>query len=565
MNTIILIAAATLVFVFGHRFYAKFLASAVFQFHISIGPGTGTRPQAATAEHHWLMILGQHFGVVATALTVSTTGVALVWGWFAAFLWIVAGTVIAGGTFSMGSLWLANRHPGQGLGTILQSYFRPRLWNAVLLLSLIVLLLLSAALLSTTAQLLVDHPSAVLPFWFQLLIALAIGQFLAPRPARALLPGIAAILAATVFSVWLLGKLPVGFSGVFNFDIGGASLLTLNAPVAWTLLLLVYLYFAHRLPPARLLRPRAFLASLQVALVVLILLAGAMFYHPDLTASQHQAPENVPGMLPWLLITITGGALSGIYLLFSNTFTGPQLGNEGHIRTVGYGTAIAEGLLAVSAVVVCAAGFDSASTWRGFYADWHSLLDPNYLLELYINGVVYFAGAFRLGAEFAGSLAAVALAGLSLTTLEASIRLLQAVVNETGKRTRIEPLERPRTSLRLVVLAIGWIGLSQVGTATPSHWMLFGSANQVLAGLGLLVMVAALERRQQPSLLLLGPLLLLVPATLWGLAAQLGYWWREGAWLAMLTTLVLTAITIWVLAETVQLLRRPAGTDSGPA
>lgn len=565
MNTIILIAAATLVFVFGHRFYAKFLANAVFQLHPPGSPEARAPADAATVEHHWFMVLGQHFGMVATALTVSTTGVALVWGWFAAFLWIVTGTVIAGGTFSMGSLWLASRHPGQGLGTILQSYFRPRLWNAMLLLSFIALLLLGAALLSTSAQLLVDHPSAVLPFWFQVLIALAIGQFLAPRAARSLIPGTVAVIAATVLSVWLMARLPIGFSGVFNLDIGGGSLLAINAPVAWTLVLLVYIYFAHRLPPARLLRPRAFLSGVQAALVVAILLAGAMFYHPELTAIRYQAPDNTPGMLPWLLVTITGGALSGVYLLFGNAYTAPQIGREAHIRTVGYGAAVAEGLLALSAIIVCAAGLDSTSTWRSFYGDWHALLDPNYLLELYINGVVYFAGAFRLSAEFSGTLAAVALAGLSLTTLEASVRLLQAVTNEVGKRTGVETLARPRASLRLVLLAVGWIGLSQTGTTAPNHWMLFGGANQVLAGLGLLLMVAALERRHQPSLLLLGPLLLWLPATLWGLTAQFAYWWQEGAWLAALTALVLTGLTGWVLVETIQVLRKPAGPDNGSA
>ena len=565
MNSLFLIIIAAVAFIFGYRFYSKLLAGAVFRLDANPSIATeNTSVRHREAGDNRYILMGQHFGIVATAATISGAALATYWGWIPAFLWALVGSAVAAGIYSMGSLWLSSRHGGESLHQIVNQYFRPRLWDALLALIAILLTVLAALLVLLSARLLVNHPSAVVPFWIQVIVASALGIFLRQRADKTVAPASAIALLLMLLIIWLLDSYALGFSGAFYFDLGGSPVITLDAELAWIILLAVYLYIAQRQSFAHLLRPRAWFAGLQFVLLLTVFFIGVGVAHPVLLAPGFNPAGTSPTALPWLLVTVSGGAIAGVYLLFAHHFTAPALKSEADAREVGYGAAVLEGFAAISAIIICSAGFASVAEWKQFYASWSGLQDPSYLLELYINGFVYFASYIGIGADFAANLASIALLALSITSLEAVLSLLRSMMSESGERLGITVKKDGRKSLVLMLIVIVVITSGATHSEATSLVPIFGISNQMLAAFGLLLLVAALEKRRQPAQFLLGMTLLLLPAILWVTGSQLADWWSDGQWSLVGLSLLLFAFGVWIFVETIQILWKP-GEDSDRA
>ncbi len=563
MNAPAALVLVILIFVFGYRFYAKYLASGVFR--LDTNNNSTASATDVTANHGAagpLMLFGQHVGLVATSLTISTVAVAVVWGWVPAFLWIVIGTTVAGGTYGLGAVWLAARHPGQGLGTVVQSYLPGPLWSAALAPILILLTAFNATLLVIVSRLLVNHASIVLPFWTELLLAAWLGNILRGRPSRSLWVAGPASLVLLVVIVWLLGRIPLGFSGAFNLDIAGSTVFSLDAGLVWMVLLLVFVVYIQRTSVAGFLRPYALLSTAQFALVLGGLFLGMAILHPTIIAPQFHAPASAPGVLPWLFLTVSGGAIAGLTLLIASAFTAPLVNQVRELRIAGYGGALAEGLIAVSALLVCSSGLD-AGNWNTLYGSWNRLLDPSYLLEVYVNGGAYFGGALGVSDELASNFTALGLAALSFVSLEAGVRLQLAVLTETGRRFRApSPDPKPTRVPWGLLLLLAVVVLADANGSEPSSWLVYASANAVLACFGLVLMVAALERDGRRSLAVYGPMVLMLILTFWSLMAALGYWWDHSAWIPLALDLLLLAFGGWISLEMARILRTRAAVGS---
>jgi carbon starvation protein len=306
-------------------------------------------------------------------------------------------------------------------------------------------------------------------------------------------------------------------------------------------LLATYLFYAQHPRFAGLLKPRAGFAAATLGLLLLIFFVAVIVAHPVLIAPGFNPTATTPSALPWLLVTITGGALAGIYLLFAHQFTAPALRHLADSREVGYGAVILEGMVAVSAVIICSAGFASATEWKQFYASWSGIQEPAYLLELYINGFVYFASYLGINENFASNLGAVALLSLTLVSLEAVLRLLRVMGREAGEGLGFPIEENGRRPLIVMLVTIVVLSANAVTSEATALIPLFGASNQLLAAFGMLLLVVALERQQRPGQLVLGMTLVLLPAILWAIALQLGAWWSQGSWGLVLVSLLLFA------------------------
>ncbi len=560
MNSLFLILAALVAFGFGYRFYSKLLASFVFRptpdYSITAAEDAGS-PSGASSNSWFL--LGQHFGLVATAATLSGAALAVYWGWIPAFLWVVVGSTLAAGIYAIGSLWLCRRHPDESIIGIVRRYFPGSFVDAAMILVLLVLVTLSALLLSIVAGLLVDYPSVVLPTLVFLFLSTALSVFLRHRPSKTIVPATAITLLLLVLLLWPLSKIVVGFSGALNIDFSGKPLLTLDPTLTWIVLLSVFLYFAQRHPLGPSLGSRAWLSATLFVVLLLIFFIGVTIGHPDILAPGFNSVAKEVPALPWLLVTITGGAIGGIYLLIANDYTAPRITREADIRVVGYGAVVLEGMAAVSAIIIYTAGFASTAEWSEFYSSWSDRLDPSYILQLYVNGFSYFATFARLPSDISSNLAALTLITLSLATLEVIIGLLNSVSIEAGKRLGVPILPSNRKRLAAILLIVSVIAVISSTSSAPNIVMLFGIGNQLLAAMGLLLLVLALEQRNLPGQLPLGLVLLLVPAVLWVIGLQLGMWWFQGNWWLMLVGLALFAIGGWILLQTSQILLKPGG------
>ncbi len=557
MNSALLLLIAAVVLVLGYRFYSKWLALWLFR----LDTNYSTPAQAHADERDFVatdrhVLLGQHFAIVAGATTLTGTGLAIIWGWIPAFLWVVVGTAVAGGIYAIGTLWLGVRGDAIYAGVLGQRLYLPFFALATVLLTLT-----NGMLVWLAAELLAAHPAIAAPFWAQLAIALACARALRAAQGRRLLALSLALTLAGLATLWLLGKLAFAFSGALNVDLRGRLLVSVDAIVLWVVLLLVAGYHAARLPVWRWLQPQGYLTALHAGLLLLALLAGVLLTQAPVLAPTFHRPAGGPGAIPWLFVTLTSGAVAGFYLLFTLGVSARQLARETEARYVGYGAALAEGALALGALVVSAAAFANAEQWQAFYASWAAAQDPSALLALFIDGFARLTAVLPVDPGFARSFAAFVVAGLIAVTLEAGVRVQAGLFEKLGQRLLCRRLTQGRLAVSLAIALTAVLALHDAeGRGALAPWPLFGIWNQGLAVLGFTLVGLALHRqgRGRPTLYLFASAALLLVVASWALALQLPPWWAEGRWVLLAGGALLLVLEGWLIWEVVRVLRGPA-------
>jgi carbon starvation protein len=558
MISLFLLIVAAIVLALGYRYYSKLLA--LWVFGLQANYSTPARERAddteffATNKH---VVFGHHFAIVAGATTLAGTGVAVIWGWIPAFLWVVAGTAVAGGTYALGSMWLAVRHNAQPLPDIAAAYMGSRATTLFLALTLPLLLLVNATLVWLGAELLATHPAAVAPFWVQLAIAMGISLFLYRSSGTTVLSVSLVALVVSWLTLWLLSKLLFAFSGELNIDIRGHSLLSFDATVVWLILLLVSTFYVVRQAVWKLMQPRGYLVAIHTGVLLALLFIAMVVRHPTIVAPNFSTPTTGPGVMPWIFVTLTSGAIAGFYVLFATGITGRQLAYETDARYVGYGVALAEGVLALSVILISVAGFSTAQEWTSFYASWKGIQSLPKLADLYIDGFAFFTQAIGIPGGFARMFAAFVIISLIAATLDAGIRLQQELLTALARRYPLPRLGDQRTALLTTLVLVAAFALYEGhGRGALALWPLFGYWNQILAVAGFVLMAFALHRQGRAPWPLVVLALLLLALGTWALLWQLALWWTGGNWLLLAFGASLLVLTIWLTWEALRAVRQ---------
>lgn len=558
MNSLVLLTAAAVAFIFGYRFYSKLLGLGVFRLGKDYSTPVPRRPadgeQGASDRH---LIFGHHLASLAAGAAVTGGIVSLIWGWVPAFLWAVVGTVTAAGTYGLGALWLSLRYPGLNPAEIAARLLGPAAHGLFALPAFLLLLIMNAACGTVAAQLLSAFPSAVLPFWIIIVIALLLGNFLRGRDDFEIIPASLIALTLGLMAVWLLGKYPLSLTGALNLE-SAESYVSFDATVVWVIVLFAYGYHATRLPMWKLIRPRGYLTALLLGVTLFIFYTAVVIDHPNLVAPEFHAGPGIPDTLPWLFVTLTSGAVAGFHLLIANGVTARQLRRETDARYVGYGGALALGLLALSAIIIGGTGFASVQDWNQRYASWENFRDLRTVFELYINGFARLAAGLGLDEAFARTLAAVVILGLLAATLEAGLRVQKQLLAGVTERY---PSVIPGKEKVLIGIAAGLSALLALhdghGRGGLTLWPLFGVADQVLAVLGFALLALALRRMERPVAAVLLPLIFVLATANWALVVLIAQWWSAGDWIMFALGIILLVTELGVTLLALNLLKAP--------
>ena len=128
------------------------------------------------------------------------------------------------------------------------------------------------------------------------------------------------------------------------------------------------------------------------------MIAGLFVVQPEIVAPAiNLNPEGAPPWIPFLFITVACGAISGFHGLVSSGTTSKQVYSWKDSRSIGFGSMLGEGLLAVLATLAVATGFSSSSAWHAHYANWSMA-----------NGLSAKINAFLLTCQNFGSATSVA-------------------------------------------------------------------------------------------------------------------------------------------------------------
>ena len=554
MNALFLLAALVLAFVFGYRFYAKLLALDVFRLDAQYSTPAHARADGRDyVPTHPHLLFGHHLAATTGVAAFAAPLVALGWGWVPAFLWITIGSAVAAGTYGLGSFWLAARHPGNPADSA-ALYFGRQSRVALLALMLFALLILVAAAAGFTALLLARFPGAVLPLMALAALGAALGNYLHGRSESELLPACTLAFLAALFAVWLLGRAPLAFDGALAISLGGQVRFAIDGVVVWVALVLVYALHAARLPVWKLMRPRAFLTSLLLALLLVLFYLALVVEHPVLVAPEFNAYPSAPGALPWLFLMVGVGALAGWQLVIVHGVTGRELRRETDARYLGYGTALVQGLAALSALLLGAVAFATPAEWSGHYAAVPAAGDLPDAATFYIDALARHLGAIGLDTLSARNLAATVLAGLALAVLEAGVRTLGHLLHDAfpARAARDGKSDGARLRLWAIVAAAALVALHDGrGLGGIAWWPLLASASLWLAAAGFALFALALRNAGRPPLL---PAVLAAATGVlaaWGTAAQIWLWWHNGAWPALVAGLLILLLALVWLREAV--------------
>jgi carbon starvation protein len=558
MNSLILLIIAVVVFAFGYRFYSKLLDVGVFR------PGkdysTPSPDQAVELEPDSFgrhLIFGHHVASLAAGAAITGCITSLIWGWVPAFLWVVVGTVIAAGTYGLGALWLSLRYPGRNPAEIAARLLGSPAHELFAAVTFLLLLIVNAVSATLAAQLLSAFPASVLSFWIITTVALILGNFLRGRENFGIIPATLVALILSLLIVWLLGDYPLSFTGALHLETT-ESYFPFDATVVWVLLLFAYGYHVTRLPMWKLMRPRGYLTALLLGISLLIFYTAVIIDQPHLVAPEFHTGPGIPDIFPWLFVTLTSGAVAGFHLLVANAVSARQIKRETDARYIGYGGALALGLLALSAIIIGSTSMPNVQDWNQRFASWTAFMDMHAVLELYVNGFALRAAGLGLDPAFARALMAVAVIGLLVATLEAGLRAQKQLLAGLTERHPAFVLGNEKS---MIAIAVGLSALLALhdghGRGGLTLWPLFGVTDQYLAVLGFALLTVALRHLERPVSAVLLPLVFLLTTANWGLGALMTQWWSDDRWILLLMGILLIVTELGVTILAVNALKAP--------
>lgn len=538
MSSLILVLVGLAMMAAGYLLYSRFLGKRVYQLSDAYTTPAHTMEDGVDfVPTNKYVLWGHHFTSVAGAAPIIGPAVAVIWGWGPAFLWVTLGTVFFAGMHDLGALWASQRHRGQSIGTLSGRYIGARGRNLFLVVIFLLLLMVNTAFAVVISNLLISTPTAVIPTWGAILVALLIGQAIYRFNWN--LPLVSIVGVAALYGLMILGdQFPVSLP---------ETMLGIPDRGWWIIFLFTYAFIASLLPVWVLLQPRDYINGLQLFVGLIILYGSFFIVRPEVVAPslRDAVPSGTPGIFPLLFVTIACGAISGFHGVVASGTSSKQLDKETDARFVGYFGAVGEGLLALGTIVATTSGFKSLATWEEIYNEWNA------------GGVdAFIQGGGDLMNEGMGiptSLSATILATMAVlfaaTTMDSGIRLQRLVVAEMAELAGVK-LSGVVATIIAVGCALGLtFSMGLDGSGGMLIWPLFGTTNQLMAGLTLSVVVIILTQLRRPTWPVLIPLVFVTAMSLWAAVLQLRTFLDAGNWLLLVLDVIIICCAIWVIVE----------------
>ncbi len=521
MNSLVLLIVCIAILVCGYIFYGGWLCK-----QWGVGDSKEETP-AHTLEDgvdyvpaKAPVLMGHHFSSIAGAGPITGPIGAAIFGWLPVTLWILIGGIFFGGVHDFGALFASIRHKGQSIGEVISANMSRRAKRLFIIFSYLTLILVVAAFASIVASTfgaVVDESGAIdkaasatnasvaMVSVLFIVIAVAFGFLVYRRNAPMAVASVIGVLAIVVCMAIGMNFHPIYLTGN-----------------TWMIIVGIYIAVASVTPVWILLQPRDYLSSFLLYAMMAVALVGVLISHANLGGADGLpmvtgfAVDNGNGiqyLFPVLFTTVACGAISGFHSLVSSGTTSKQLDKETDAKPIAYGGMLLECVLAV--ITICAINF----------AYKYNAANPDSALSgataIFGGGIAQmYAGLGDGAVTILRTLLVLTYSAFCLTSLDTATRLARFMFQEfwlepgqTAKDVKDgykKILVNPYVATIITVvlgIALGMTGYSKI-------WGLFGAANQLLAGIGLLAVATWLGNAGKNNRMFLFPMGFMIIVTI---------------------------------------------------
>jgi len=349
ISAIWIVIAAVCVYLIAYRFYSLYIARDVMQLDPRrMTPAYKHNDGLDYVPTNKNVLFGHHFAAIAGAGPLVGPVLAAQMGYLPGMLWILAGVVFAGAVQDFMVLFLSMRRDGRSLGDLIKSELGPVPGNIALLGTFMIMVIILAVLALIVVKALTGSPWG--SFTVMATIPIAIFMGLYSRYIR-----VGRIGEVSIIGFVLLMLAIVGGQYVQEHEALAPLFMFTGTELTW--MLIGYGFIASVLPVWLLLAPRDYLSTFLkigtiVALALGIVIVAPMLQMPSITKFiDGTGPVWSGNMFPFLFITIACGAVSGFHALISSGTTPKMIENEMHARFIGYGAMLMESFVAVMALI----------------------------------------------------------------------------------------------------------------------------------------------------------------------------------------------------------------------
>ncbi|MFQ2109589.1 pyruvate/proton symporter CstA [Aeromonas rivipollensis] len=546
INALWIVVAAVCVYLIAYRYYGLFIAKRVLAVDSSrMTPAVRHNDGLDYVPTDKKVLFGHHFAAIAGAGPLVGPVLAAQMGYLPGMLWLLAGVVLAGAVQDFMVLFVSTRRDGRSLGELIKSEMGPVAGVIALVATFMIMVIILAVLAMIVVKALTHSPWGTYTVAFTIPLAIFMGiytRYLRPgRIGEVSIIGLVCLIFAIVSGGWVAESQT--WAPYFDFD---------GVQLTW--MLVGYGFVASVLPVWLLLAPRDYLSTFLkigtiIGLAIGILVTQPTLQMPALTQFvDGTGPVWAGDLFPFLFITIACGAVSGFHALISSGTTPKMLANENQACFIGYGGMLMESFVAIMALVsACvidpgvyfamnsplavlapAGTADVVVSAAAVVSSWGFQITPETLTriasEVGEQSIISRAGGAPTLAVGMAYILHGALGGLMnvafwyhfailfealfiLTAVDAGTRAarfmlqdLMGVISPSLKRTDSLPANLLATAL--CVLAWGYF-LHQ-GVVDPlgginTLWPLFGIANQMLAGMALMLCAVVLFKMKRQA------------------------------------------------------------------